>query len=285
MSVENTPSTPDRKFYFEPDKWFEVTQVVDRVWAIAEPFQTAEEVRSYYVHGDTQDVLIDTGMGLGDIREVLPLSKNPLVILTHTHWDHVGGAPDFPEVRVPDHPFELERARRGWQPEEMKEMERDNFAEGHKPPDSYSEHTFSIPPIQSIIPLDEGQVLDIGGMTIQAIATPGHTPGGMCFFVPELGYLFTGDTLYPAEEYIHLPESNAEDYKMSLHKLSDITKGKMVTIFPGHNENMSDPQLLYDHIAAMDGTLEPLKIEEGTDVFGPLTRRYYNGFKISTRRE
>lgn len=45
-------------------------------------------------------------------------------------------------------------------------------------------------------PLTDGQTLTVGGIEVQAIATPGHSPGSTCLYVPELGAVFSGDTLF-----------------------------------------------------------------------------------------
>lgn len=44
--------------------------------------------------------------------------------------------------------------------------------------------------------LTDGQVIEIGGTRLEVIATPGHAPGAVCLFAPELGVLFSGDTLF-----------------------------------------------------------------------------------------
>ncbi|MET9337092.1 MULTISPECIES: MBL fold metallo-hydrolase [unclassified Nonomuraea] len=45
-------------------------------------------------------------------------------------------------------------------------------------------------------PLEDGQVLSAGGVELQVIHTPGHAPGAVCLYAPELGAVFTGDTLF-----------------------------------------------------------------------------------------
>ncbi|MBB6118915.1 MBL fold metallo-hydrolase [Nocardiopsis algeriensis] len=44
-------------------------------------------------------------------------------------------------------------------------------------------------------PLLHGEVLVAGGIELRILHTPGHTPGGVCLYAPELGAVFTGDTL------------------------------------------------------------------------------------------
>ena len=45
-------------------------------------------------------------------------------------------------------------------------------------------------------PLRDGQVLSAGGIELRVIATPGHSPGSTCLYAPQLGALFSGDTLF-----------------------------------------------------------------------------------------
>lgn len=45
-------------------------------------------------------------------------------------------------------------------------------------------------------PLQDGQVLSAGGIELRVIATPGHSPGSTCLYAPQLGALFSGDTLF-----------------------------------------------------------------------------------------
>jgi hydroxyacylglutathione hydrolase len=44
--------------------------------------------------------------------------------------------------------------------------------------------------------LTDGQRIEVGGTVLQVLATPGHAPGAVCFSAPELGVVFSGDTLF-----------------------------------------------------------------------------------------
>jgi glyoxylase-like metal-dependent hydrolase (beta-lactamase superfamily II) len=44
--------------------------------------------------------------------------------------------------------------------------------------------------------LVDGQQLDVAGVTLQVMSTPGHAPGAVCFYAPQLAALFSGDTLF-----------------------------------------------------------------------------------------
>ncbi len=73
-------------------QWFTIKQVRPRLYAIAE-FNHFEKVVSYLVVGKAQALLFDTGMGHRSIHKVIKgITKFPVtVLLTHFHWDHVGG--------------------------------------------------------------------------------------------------------------------------------------------------------------------------------------------------
>lgn len=45
-------------------------------------------------------------------------------------------------------------------------------------------------------PLRDGQMISAGGIELRVIATPGHSPGSTCLYAPQLGALFSGDTLF-----------------------------------------------------------------------------------------
>jgi glyoxylase-like metal-dependent hydrolase (beta-lactamase superfamily II) len=44
--------------------------------------------------------------------------------------------------------------------------------------------------------LSDGQELTVGGLVVRVLHTPGHSPGAVCFYLPDIGMVFTGDTLF-----------------------------------------------------------------------------------------
>lgn len=83
--------------------------------------------------------------------------------------------------------------------------------------------------IISIIP----KIIKIEPFVFEIIKTPGHSPDSICLFEMKKSWLFSGDTLYPAPIYLHLKESNLNDYKKSIKKL---LKLKITKIFPAHDD-------------------------------------------------
>ena len=90
--------------------WFEVYQLLHQIFAIYEPHHF-QEVMSFLVIGSTKAMLVDTGMGIKNIKAVVEeLTDLPLVVVnTHTHFDHIGDNWRFDLVHVLDEPSAKER--------------------------------------------------------------------------------------------------------------------------------------------------------------------------------
>ncbi len=81
--------------------WFTVEMIDDATYAISE-YGHWENAHSYLLIGNTYAALIDTGLGIGNIKSVTDqLTSLPIkVITTHVHWDHIGGHSLFKEIYV-----------------------------------------------------------------------------------------------------------------------------------------------------------------------------------------
>lgn len=85
--------------------WFEVYRIQPDLYAIYEPGHF-QEVISYLITGREKALLVDTGLGMGNIRQVVEqLTSLAVVVMnTHTHFDHIGRNALFDTVYAPDHP-------------------------------------------------------------------------------------------------------------------------------------------------------------------------------------
>ena len=83
--------------------------------------------------------------------------------------------------------------------------------------------------------LTAGDTLPFGGFELQVLATPGHTPGGLCFKVGN--HVFTGDTLLPGKiGRLDLPGSSPQQMLLSLHGQL-LTLPDNTVVYPGHGPN------------------------------------------------
>jgi len=177
------------------DSWFEVFEVSPAVFALYEPHQ-AEETIGYLIVGDKRAVLFDTGMGISDIRQVTAaLTKLPIIVLnSHTHNDHVGGNWQFATIYAMDTDFTRANAR-GSREDAQSEVAPDQIC--GELPKGFDRKTYATRPWKITAYVHDGDHIDLGGRSLEIIATPGHTPGSICFAVEGTNLLFTGDTLFP----------------------------------------------------------------------------------------
>jgi glyoxylase-like metal-dependent hydrolase (beta-lactamase superfamily II) len=123
-----------------------------------------------WIVGDAREVLVvDAAHDAEAIAAAVGDRRVVDVVCTHAHDDHVNRAPDLADrfgAPILLHPAEAPL----W---EMTHPDRT--------PDR---------------PLADGDVLRAGDVELHVIATPGHSPGSSCLYAPELGTVFTGDTLF-----------------------------------------------------------------------------------------
>ena len=131
--------------------------------------QTFDVDNNVWVVGDDEEcVVIDAPHDSAAIQRLVGDRTVRAIVCTHGHDDHVRFAPDLgAAVGAPVllHPDDLPVWR----------LTHDS------PPDGE---------------LANGQQISVAGTTLTVIHTPGHAPGAVCFYAPELGTVFTGDTLF-----------------------------------------------------------------------------------------
>ena len=231
------------------DPWFEVYKPAVGVFAIYEPHQ-AEETIGYLILGEKRALLFDTGMGISDVKKVVAeLTKLPIVILnSHTHDDHVGGNWEFDSVYGMDTDFTRQNAR-GSREDAQAEIAPDQIC-GALPkgfdPKSYQTRPWKITKF-----IHDGDHIDLGGRTIEIIATPGHTPDAISLFDRANGLLFTGDTYYPAPIWLYRPETDLDGYARSIRRLAALAP-QVKIVLGAHNIPVAKPTVLAELVEAFD---------------------------------
>lgn len=151
--------------------------------------------------GSREAVLFDTMVGLGDLRGFVQTlcPMEPTVIVSHCHFDHIGGARQFPTIYMNPEDLPLLEVGRGQIPVLEQTLGRDL---------SGMEESFRPERYQPIRP---GQVLDLGGITAEVVDLSGHTPGSVGLLCRERRLLLAGDALSP-QACILFPESLPLDH-------------------------------------------------------------------------
>ena len=218
------------------------------------PHSPLKLLNSYYIRGGERDLLIDTGYNMPACLESLQSHLTALgadmartdILLTHLHADHTGLAPEIasPSTRVyiseGEMPWMLHETSRALWREYNEDMVRFGFP--RETVERFVQRTreHSVSPrydFQDYLPVADGQELSYGGYTLRAIATPGHTPGNMCFWMEAQKTMFTGDhVLFDISPNITswagVPDPLG-DYLKSLRKIDAYD---VETALPGHRE-------------------------------------------------
>jgi glyoxylase-like metal-dependent hydrolase (beta-lactamase superfamily II) len=132
--------------------------------------QTFDVDNNVWLLGDDQEVIVfDAPHDPDAIAQAVGGRRVVAIACTHAHDDHVRSAPELAErlsTQVLLHPDD----RVLW-----------DLTHARQPPDGALHH---------------GQVLEVAGTGVHVLHTPGHAPGAVCFSVPDLGVVLSGDTLF-----------------------------------------------------------------------------------------
>jgi glyoxylase-like metal-dependent hydrolase (beta-lactamase superfamily II) len=250
------------------DAWFEVYKVAPAVFAIYEPHQF-EETISYLIVGNQRVLLFDTGMGISDIRKVTAeLTRLPIVVLnSHTHNDHVGGNWQFETVYGMDTDFTRRNAQ-GSREDAQAELAPGSIC--GELPKGFGRESYATRPWRIAAYVHDGERIDLGGRTLEVIATPGHTPDSISLLERANGLLFTGDTYYPAPIWLYRPETDLAAYDSSIRRLAALAR-QVRTVLGQHNIPMAPPSSLTQLVTAFEavraGKVPPTPAEPGKVIY------------------
>jgi glyoxylase-like metal-dependent hydrolase (beta-lactamase superfamily II) len=231
------------------DPWFEVYKPAAGVFAIYEPHQ-AEETIGYLIVGEKRALLFDTGMGISDVKKVTAeLTKLPIVVLnSHTHDDHVGGNWEFSSIYGMDTEFTHKNAL-GSREDAQAEVTPDQICGAL--PKGFDSKAYITRPWKITAYTHDGDRIDLGGRTLEVIATPGHTPDAISLIDRANGLLFTGDTYYPAPIWLYRPETDLNAYVASIRRLAALAP-QVKLVLGAHNIPVASPSVLPRLVVAFD---------------------------------
>ena len=247
-----------------------------------------KELNAYLLKGENGNLLIDTGFRQPACREALFSGLRELgvrrgeteVLLTHLHSDHSGLAPEAAGEQT-IYISEVDRPtldEREYREQSWKDIEARFREEGF--PVRLMANMNETNPARSMAPpagghyqgLTDGQILEKGGCRIQCLLMPGHTPGQMCYWLPERGVLFTGDhVLFDITPNITAWPNMPDALGSYLESLKKIRAFEPERTLPGHRKSgdlkARVDELIRHHERRLEEALEAVKAHPGQGAY------------------
>lgn len=219
---------------------YKVTELKKGFWIIEEDF-----VRMFLVEGSEGALLIDTGLGGGDLRGLAEsLTSKPIsVVNTHGDRDHVGGNGQFERI--------------------------------HMHPSEYDYYLFERPEKrnENLVPVWEGNVFDLGLRCFEVVLIPGHTPGSIALLDRANRELIAGDTLQSTPIFMFGRGRSLIALEHTLTRLLAMS-GEIDTIYPSHGTLEEGPAIISNMLEGLE--LMKSGSVEGRDIKKPMPCKLYD---------
>lgn len=215
----------------------DIIKIDDTTWRIEDG-----HVRFFLLTGTEKALLIDTGMTAPKAREIAEsLTDLPIELLnTHTDPDHTAGNGAFEKAYMSPN-------------EEMHYTAR---ARG---------------PVCEIIPVKDGDSVDLGDRKLTIIDNPGHTPGSICILDEKNRVLYGGDSIQDGRIFMFGPGRDLPQYIASMKKLCGM-RDAFDQVYPSHGTIPVKPELMDQLLEGAQQILDGKAAGKAAEMFGqPIT--------------
>ena len=207
---------------------YEIIKISDRTWRIEDG-----GVRIFLLAGEDKALMIDSGMTLPNAAEIVrELTDLPVELLnTHADRDHISGNQAFESFYMSPAEDSTYRSAGGR---------------------------------GTIMPVVQGDTIDLGGRVLEIVDLPGHTPGSIAVLDPECRALISGDPIQDGRIFMFGKYRNMSSYVESLKALSAFD-GRYSEIWPSHGSFPVAPSIIPELLEAAEkivtGKAEGKKVE------------------------
>jgi len=251
------------------DNWFTVKKISSDTFAISEN-KHWEETNCYLLCGTERAALIDTGLGVSNIKAVVDsLTGLPVTVLTtHAHWDHIGGHKYFSR-------FEVHEAEKDWLtgkfPLPLQLVKKNLELKPCDFPEGFNIADYRIFEGVPDAVFTDGDCFSLGNRELTVIHTPGLSPGHCCFYERERGWLYSGDLIYSGCLYAFYPTTDPELFFKSVRRVQSMDISR---VLPAHHRT-DIPVGIIGRIGEAFELLESQgRLQQGQGVFS------FEGFQI-----
>lgn len=208
-------------------------------------------VRFFLLLGEKKALLIDSGMNTPDAKEIAErVTSLPLELLnTHADRDHISGNSSFDKFYMSF--GELENLR----------MKGSDI-------------------VNRIVPVKEGDTIDLGNRPLEIIDNPGHTPGSIAILDVNNRVLIGGDAIQDGNIYMFGNQRNIKDYVKSLKHILGY-RNRFDTVYPSHGSFPVSSDLIEKLIEGAQSIIDGSAKGEDLELFGNPIEFYkfpYAGF-------
>lgn len=244
------------------NSWFKTEKISDHIWRIDD--HGSDNI--YLVIGKDSALLIDAGLGIGDLKAIVEsITKLPLIVVnTHGHPDHVGSDYQFSKVYI--HEADLEAAKKFLLPESLKNMSTVFNSEYSLSDEDLKRINSAQLPRFSFV--KQGYTFNLGGVSLKVVEVPGHTAGSICLYDEGNQLLFAGDH---NNQMVWLFLKECMPLEVYLKSLQSLTKLNIAKIYPGHGQVL-ERSFLDDQIACVQSILNGTCVSELHESFAGTSR-------------
>ncbi len=216
----------------------EVKSIDKHTWIFEEP-----GVRFFLLEGKEKSLLIDSGMMTRNARDLARglTSHSILLLNTHADPDHIGSNAQFDSFY-------------------MNPAEAINYYKLHGGKGE-------------MLPIWDGDVIDLGDRPLKVITLPGHTPGSVAVLDINNRWIFTGDPIQTGRIFMFGIHREMHAYRLSLLKLAAMSE-QFDLIYPSHAQCPVEKKLIMQLYDAAGKVMEGLVPGEEMEMHGKKIKAY-----------
>ena len=231
------------------EEWFYIEKINKNLFLITEPyFFEGNRCNIWLIKGGLKDLIIDCGLGVCNLRKFLegkqlidaidkPKARPCIVVCTHVHFDHSGGAVDFEHVLI--HEEEVSSLKSANSLYTLNWVKSEHFYK--KPYSKFDVLKYKVN-ATNCGPIQDGEKLMIGEEEfVQILHLPGHSKGSIALYYPLGRSIFVGDIVYECGHgsgfLDWLPSSSVNTYIDSCVRLKEFlqdSSSNVDVVYPGH---------------------------------------------------
>jgi glyoxylase-like metal-dependent hydrolase (beta-lactamase superfamily II) len=280
--------------------WYHVREIASGVYCIAEP----SHVNSFLVLGSERAALIDTGLNIGDLAELVrAITALPIVVVnTHYHHDHTGNNWRFSDIAIHEQGVEMlakdtdpwacamfmsyvghviEAARAASALDENYFHLFEGASRPRPLPPGFDPAAYIVKGTTATTRLRDGDTIELGQRRLHVLHTPGHTPDSICLLDSEAHVLFGGDTINTGPAYAQGHDSDVALFRQSCRRLAGIVDDVALVGVAHFGRTVIDPQILVEYANGFDAVVNgTARWRVGRDYAGYCGKALFDRFSI-----